>query len=79
MSDGFVSPSGRCEITLSCLPVHVTVEILHVHCEVVQLISASSNYSLGDNCLSICSQSDEDLIAEQDSDITTSKYSRMLQ
>ncbi len=41
----------------------------------MQLISVSSSYSLGENCLSICAQWDEDLIAKQDSDIITLKYS----
>ncbi len=40
-------------------------------CEVVQLIPVYSTYSLGDNSLSACTQWDEDLIAEQDSDIIT--------
>ncbi len=48
------------------------------NCEVVQLISVSSSFSLGDNCLGVCIQWCEDLIAEQDNDSITLKYSRML-
>ncbi len=51
---------------------------LHVHCEGVQLICVSSSCSLGDAWLSVCTQLDEDLIAEQDSHIFTLEYYRML-
>ncbi len=44
----------------------------------VQLTSVSSNYGLGENCLNVCTQWGEDLVAEQDSDSIALEYSQMI-